>query len=82
MTPLHTGAVISGSDSIREWPDDAESILELGEPSTSENYWTLKDAFEGTQIFGSTGSGKLSGSGKAIALAFLESYLGGLVLTA
>ena len=66
----------------RNWPEDAEAILELGETDRPENYWTLKDAFEGTQVFGATGSGKSSGSGKAIALAFLESNMGGLILTA
>jgi len=44
--------------------------------------WCIKDACEGTQIFGATGSGKTSGSGQAIAKAFLNSGFGGLVLTA
>jgi len=44
--------------------------------------WRIKDACEGTQIFGATGSGKTSGSGQAIAKAFLRSGFGGLVLTA
>jgi hypothetical protein len=66
----------------RDWPDDDESILCLGDGDTPENYWTLKNAFEGVQVFGGTGSGKSSGSGKALALAFLESNMGGLVLTA
>ena len=44
--------------------------------------WTLRDACEGTQIFGATGSGKTSGSGRAIAHAFLRNGHGGLVLTA
>jgi hypothetical protein len=34
------------------------------------------------QILGATGSGKSSGSGQALAKAFMESNLGGLVLTA
>ncbi len=46
------------------------------------DFWTEADAFEGTQIFGATGSGKTSGSGQAIACALLESGFGGLVLTA
>ncbi|MBX7210414.1 MAG: TraM recognition domain-containing protein [Verrucomicrobiaceae bacterium] len=68
----------------RDWPDDDEAILELsqsGDPKP-ENFWCLKDAFEGVQILGGTGSGKSSGSGQALARAFLESNLGGLVLTA
>ncbi|MBL9177216.1 MAG: TraM recognition domain-containing protein [Verrucomicrobiaceae bacterium] len=67
------------------WPDDDEALLELshdGKNCPPENYWCLKDAFEGVQIFGATGSGKSSGSGQAIARAFMESNLGGLVLTA
>lgn len=44
--------------------------------------WTVRDACEGTQIFGQNGSGKTSGSGQAIAKAFLRSGFGGLVLTA
>lgn len=44
--------------------------------------WTLGDAFEGTVVFGRSGSGKTSGSGAAIAKAFLRSGMGGLVLCA
>lgn len=44
--------------------------------------WTVADATEGTQILGATGSGKTSGSGRALALAFLRNSFGGLVLTA
>lgn len=44
--------------------------------------WTIRDACEGVQIFGALGSGKTSGSGKAIAHAFLRNGFGGLVLTA
>lgn len=52
-------------------------ILNLNQKDT----WTLKDACEGTQIFGGTGSGKTSGSGQALAKAFLTNGLGGLILT-
>ena len=44
--------------------------------------WSLRDAFEGTVIFGRSGSGKTSGSGAAIAKAFLRSGMGGIVLCA
>lgn len=44
--------------------------------------WTIRDACEGVQIFGGTGSGKTTGSGAAIARSFLEDGFGGLVLTA
>ncbi len=43
--------------------------------------WTVSDAFEGTQIFGATGSGKTSASGAAIQERFLKLGFGGLVLT-
>lgn len=43
--------------------------------------WTIRDSFEGTQIFGETGSGKTSGSGAALARSFLRADYGGLVLT-
>ena len=43
--------------------------------------WRLRDACEGTQIFGATGSGKTTGSGQTIAKIFLRSGYGGLVLT-
>lgn len=44
--------------------------------------FTLRDAYEGVQIFGATGSGKTSGSGAALAMSFLRQGFGGLVLTA
>ena len=70
----------------KDWPDNDEALLELsadgGRTRRPENFWCLKDAFEGVQILGGTGSGKSSGSGQALARAFLESNLGGLVLTA
>jgi len=44
--------------------------------------FTIRDACEGVQIFGATGSGKTSGSGAALAKAFLRHGFGGLVLCA
>ncbi len=44
--------------------------------------WSIADACEGTLVLGATGSGKSSGSGRALALAFLRAGFGGLVLTA
>lgn len=46
------------------------------------DHWRIRDACEGTQVFGMTGSGKTSGSGQAIATSFLTAGFGGLVLTA
>jgi len=69
----------------KDWPDNEEALLELTADSRTklpENYWSLNDAFQGVQIFGGTGSGKSSGSGQALARAFLKGNLGGLVLTA
>jgi len=43
--------------------------------------WSLKDACEGVQIIGGTGSGKTSGSGRAISDMFLKAGFGGLILT-
>ncbi len=49
---------------------------------SAEDPWRYRDACEGCHIFGGTGSGKTSGSGAAIASAFLRHGFGGLVLTA
>jgi hypothetical protein len=47
---------------------------------TPTNPWTIRDACEGTQILGDMGSGKTTGSGRVLALAFLRAGFGGLVL--
>lgn len=44
--------------------------------------FTIRDSFEGIQIFGGIGSGKTSGSGKLIAQKYLAAGYGGLVHTA
>jgi len=49
---------------------------------TQSDRFAVHNAFEGVQIFGGTGSGKSSGSGRALAHAFLRSGWGGLVLCA
>ena len=61
------------------FPLDAPLLRFTNAPA---DFWTLRDACEGVQIFGALGSGKTSGSGQAIARAFLASGFGGLVLTA
>ncbi|RKR84196.1 TraM-binding TraD/TraG-like protein [Mucilaginibacter gracilis] len=48
----------------------------------NEEHFTIGNACEGVQIFGGIGSGKTSGSGEALARAFLKSGFGGLVLCA
>lgn len=42
--------------------------------------WTIGHACQGTIVLGATGSGKTTGSGRALAMAFLRSGFGGLVL--
>jgi hypothetical protein len=56
--------------------DDAILGLDENEP------FTVRDSFEGVQIFGGIGSGKTSGSGALFARSFLGNGYGGLVLTA
>lgn len=66
------------NEPIRHEEFDLDEVLLRLSP---EDIWTIRDACEGTQIFGATGSGKTSGSGRTIALAFLRNMFGGLVLT-
>ncbi len=49
---------------------------------SEHDFFTLADAFESVQIYGATGSGKSSGSGRTCALSYLRAGMGGLVLTA
>lgn len=44
--------------------------------------FTLRDACQGVHIFGGIGSGKTTGSGRALASAYLRAGMGGLVLAA
>ena len=60
--------------------DDPLDTVLLG--FSDKDSFTIRDSFEGVQIFGGIGSGKTSGSGKLFAHSFLESGYGGLVLTA
>lgn len=57
-------------------------LLALGSDNDRVRDWTLRDAVEGTQVFGGTGSGKTTGSGRAIAMKLLGRGFGGLVLSA
>lgn len=63
--------------STRKWP----SHVPLLKPTEADG-WSVGDAFEGTQIFGTNGSGKTSGSAAHIAEAMLREGYGGVVLTA
>jgi hypothetical protein len=60
------------------WTPDLELLTFNG----GADRFTLADACEGVAIFGSTGSGKTSGSGQALARSYLGAGFGGLVLTA
>ena len=60
--------------------DEDTPLLQLSE--LRQDDWTLRDAYEGVQVFGASGSGKTSGSGKALAHAFLRGGMGGIVLCA
>lgn len=47
-----------------------------------KDVFTLRDACQGVHVFGGIGSGKTSGSGKALASSYLRAGFGGLVLCA
>ena len=49
---------------------------------TETDHFTLRDACQGVNILGSIGSGKTSGSGQALAGAYLRAGMGGLILCA
>lgn len=49
---------------------------------SSHDVFTVRDACQGVAVFGSIGSGKTSGSGQALATAYLRAGFGGLVLCA
>ena len=72
--------ILNPGTKMKAKPDSVLSrpLLHFGKADT----WTIGDAFEGTSIFGATGSGKTSGSGQALAKAFLRAGFGGLVLCA
>jgi len=61
------------------WPDHLPLVA--WDIKDEPYIWTLRHAFEGALIMGATGSGKTTGSGAAIAEAFLRSGFGGLVMT-
>ncbi|CAN7771439.1 hypothetical protein LJR039_007565 [Pseudorhodoferax sp. LjRoot39] len=49
---------------------------------SSHDNFTLRDACNGVHIFGGIGSGKTSGTGKALSGAYLRAGMGGLVMCA
>lgn len=56
-------------------------LIELVSGS-EKSAWTIRHAVEGVQVYGGIGSGKTSGSGRLLALKYLNAGFGGLVLTA
>jgi len=84
LSPLDVEASIAGARSTSIW---RQTIPYKRNPDTRmvqlsrRDFLTLRDLWEGVQIFGGLGSGKTSGSGRAIAQALLTSGAGGLVLT-
>lgn len=65
------------AQNVPRW-DLAAPLLRWSE----EDQWAIRDAVEGCFISGATGSGKTSGSGRALATSFLRQGFGGLILTA
>lgn len=62
--------------SANPW-DLANPLMNL----TRYDSWSIGDACQGAQVFGSTGSGKSSGAVAAITRAFMSAGFGGLLLT-
>lgn len=68
-------AEASPSDVSDQW-DMERALLHF----THADSWTWRNAFDGTNVTGSIGAGKTSGSGAAMAKAFLQHGAGGLVV--
>lgn len=49
---------------------------------SARDVFSIRDACQGVQIFGGTGSGKTSGSGRHLALAYMAAGFGGVVCCA
>jgi hypothetical protein len=66
-------------------PVSSDFVFDLDTPLlqlSPQDRFTLRDACQGVHVFGGIGSGKTSGSGKALASAYLRAGFGGLVLVA
>ncbi|MBL7682051.1 MAG: TraM recognition domain-containing protein [Flavipsychrobacter sp.] len=61
------------------WDLDTQLLRFVGESPASS--FTLRNSFEGVQVFGGIGSGKSTGSGRMLAIKYLQHGFGGLVLT-
>lgn len=69
-------------DALQQHLDRLRSTRLIQLAANDSDWLTVGDMIQGTQIFGATGSGKTSGSGRYLATQFLEQGWGGLVLTA
>jgi hypothetical protein len=78
MSPTHA---LAGSPEQETWNLDTP-LVQIPEEGGRPFTWTIRNAVEGVQVFGSNGSGKTSGSGRVLALKYLANGFGGLVLTA
>jgi hypothetical protein len=78
VSPSTQGQFVLGSSQPTLSISLDEELLRLS-PNSSDR-WFLRDAVRGTEIFGATGSGKTSGSGRKIKTVFLKKGMGGLVL--
>ncbi len=65
----------------RKIPDLDHPLIKFSRDN-KQDWWTIRDAVRGVQIFGGIGSGKSSGSGRTFAKTFLKNGFGGLVLCA
>jgi hypothetical protein len=67
----------------QNWDEDA-MVLPFGPddvPDEQKDGWTVRDLSEGVGVFGGTGSGKTSGSGRTLLMEMLIQGYGGLVVT-
>ena len=60
---------------------DLDTALIEMPSSMGADYWTIRHACSGVAVFGATGSGKTSASGRLLALKYLTAGWGGLALT-
>lgn len=66
-----------------DWVDRKFSLDPLDVPLikfSGGRLWTMRNAYEGTLVMGSIGSGKTSGAGQTLAVAMLRSGFSGIVL--
>jgi hypothetical protein len=63
-------------------PDRPLFVLGVAKDGVAADIFTIRDACQGVQVFGGTGSGKTSGTGYLLARAYLSTGFGGLVLCA